>query len=114
MGNLGRICVYLPEYSNASKGRRRLRFPESKFRETATELVARFGAGTWRRGCVGIWVDRGGTAYVDRIRILMFDTHNARRDLRWVKAYAHSVLLNRFEQKAIYVTLEEIEPVVVR
>lgn len=111
---MGRICVYLPEYSNPAGGRPRARFPESKFRETARDLVTHFGAGTWRRGCVGIWIDRDGTAYVDRIRILMFDTYHARRDLRWVKAYAHSVLLSRFDQKAIYVTLAKIEPVVVR
>ena len=109
-----RFSLHLPEYRNPVKGRR-VKFPEGYFAQTATELAAHFGAGTWRRNCAGIWFDRDGTVYVDpRMRIFIVDTPERQRSLTWLRRHIKSVLLLRFEQKAIYLTVEKLESFTIR
>src|SRR5438552_4529904 len=99
------VLLRLPVSYTPNAAGHRTPVENDKFVETADELAVRFGGGTlfiFRRDPPrGFWWDRG---VVDRdvLALIEVDVPDTTESREWLRAYARDVLLERFQQKAIY------------
>ena len=99
------VLLRLPVFYNPDAAGHRAPIEDAKFLDTADELARRFGGGTlfiFRHDSPrGFWWDQG---VVDRdvLALIEVDVLDTRQSREWLRAYARDVLLERFQQKAIY------------
>ena len=99
------ILLRLPLFYNPDAQGKRELVEDEKFMRTAEEIAEQFGGGTlfvFRRDEPrGFWWDQG---IVDRdtLGLLEVDAPDTAATREWFRAYARTVLLGRFRQKAIY------------
>ncbi len=112
------ILVMLPVFYNADAQGVRKPIEDEKFEMTMQEIARRFGGGTLFRfsegNPKGYWWDRG---FIDRdiLAVLEVDVEDGEESIAWLRRYARNVLLQRFEQKAIYLKIiGPVETLVVR
>src|SRR2546427_6147326 len=101
------VLIPLPLFYNEDSSGQRTSIEDSKFVETAMELVSHFqeGGALWKRppeaAPHGFWWDRG-IVERDVLAFIELDIRDTRANRAWLKRYARDVLLPRFEQRAIY------------
>jgi hypothetical protein len=99
------VLLRLPAFYNPEAAGHRAPIEDDKFLDTADELARRFGGGTLfifhHDPPRGFWWDRG---MVDRdvLALIEVDVPDTTESREWLRAYARDVLLERFQQKAIY------------
>lgn len=96
------VLIVLPEFYNPDARGRRRRVEAAKFKATCSDIADRFG------GCVlhedpkvGYW-QKAGVVFEDEVVLVEVDMSDAAEEKQWLVDYARSVLVKRFEQKAIY------------
>ncbi len=100
------VLVPLPMFHNPDSAGNRRPMEDEKFAMTAEEVARRFGGGLiWRfpEGVAprGYWWNRG-ILDVDVLAMLEVDVPDTKETRAWLAAYAENVLIERFEQKTIY------------
>lgn len=103
-----KICalILLPvTYNPDAKGRRRP-VEDAKFMMTADEIARKFGGGTifrFQRGSAeGFWWQKG-VLFQDDLAVVEVDVPDSGASREWLRRYAKDVLLERFQQEAIYI-----------
>lgn len=104
--------IPLPILYNPDESGKREKVEEEKFLMVADEIVKEFGACTFYRdrsekdSVLGFWVDQA-TGFTHKDPLALFEIHlpELEASRAWLKDYAQDVLLDRFEQEAIYVVL---------
>lgn len=100
--------ILLPLSYNPDASGHRQPIEDEKFVATAEDIARKFGGGTlfvFRHDPPrGFWWDRGAIDY-DIHAMLEVDLLDTPQNRSWLKAYARDVLMERFQQKAIYVKL---------
>ena len=92
---------------NADAAGVRRPFDDEKFTQTASEMAQKFGGGTLFRfpegsSPVGYWWSRG-ILHMDELAVLEVDMEDNQANRAWMEDYARRVLIDRFEQDAVYV-----------
>ena len=105
---LSTALILLPlSYSPDAQGTRQPVEVE-KYEQTAMEIANKFGGGTLFRfqkdSPRGYWWDRG-IVDKDVHALLEVDFTDTPETMAWLKDFARSVLLPRFQQKAIYIRI---------
>lgn len=100
------VLVPLPMYYNPDETGHRRSIEDEKFALTAEEVARRFGGGTlWKfpEGVAprGYWWNRGILS-TDVLAMLEVDVPDTHENRIWLQRYAAEVLIERFEQDAIY------------
>jgi hypothetical protein len=99
------VLIPLPMYYNADERGAREAVEDKKFLLTASEVSLRFGGGTLFRFAEGrargFWWDKG-ILHQDTLALLEVDVPDTARSRSWLRRYAKTVLIERFEQDAIY------------
>lgn len=98
--------IPLPLFYNPDSHGRLERVGEEKFELTAEEVAKKFGGCLLHRAqggqLTGFWWDRI-KIYKDDMVLLEIDIADVPESRRWLESYARDVLLDRFQQRAIYV-----------
>lgn len=72
---------------------------------TAEEIATKFGGGVLdKTPREGFWWSRG-IVWLDQLAILEVDIPDTVESREWLKEYTANTLLERFQQKAIYIKL---------
>lgn len=100
------VLVPLPILYNPDPAGNRRPVEDEKLRMAAEELARRFGGGVlWRfpegSAPTGFWWNRG-ILDIDTLAMLEVDVPDTEESRAWLEAYAENVLMERFEQEAIY------------
>ena len=99
------VLIPLPVYYNADERGVRKAVEDGKFLLTASEISVRFGGGTLFRfaqgEAKGLWWNKG-IVHQDILALLEVDVPDTARSRSWPRRYAETVLIERFEQDAIY------------
>ena len=112
------LLMPLPAYYNPDAEGVRKPIEKWKFTRTAEEISKRFDAGAelqvFRRDKpYGFWWDRGVLAR-DVLAYISADLPDAEETRDWVKTYASTKLIARFQQDAIYLRWLSVETELVR
>ncbi len=112
------LLMPLPTYYNADAQGFRKPIEKRKFTRTAMEISKHFDAGAelqvFRRDKPqGFWWDRGLLAK-DVLAYISADLPDTEETREWMKAYARTKLLTRFQQDAIYLRWLSVETELVR
>ncbi len=100
------VLVPLPVFYNPDATGNRRPIEEEKLTATAEEVAREFGGAVlWRfsegSGPRGYWWNRE-ILDIDVLAMLEVDVPDTRESRSWFEAYAETVLMDRFEQEAIY------------
>ncbi len=105
MNRVVTVLIPLPVYYNADERGVRKAIEDEKFVLTAEEISHRFGGGTLFRfadgQAEGLWWNKG-ILHQDTLALLEVDVPDTARSRSWLRRYAETVLIERFEQEAIY------------
>lgn len=102
------ICalILLPVTYNPDALGRRSPVEDAKFLMTAEEIAKRFGGGTifrFQEGrAQGVWWDKG-VLFQDDLAVVEVDVPDSGASREWLRRYAKDVLMDRFQQEAIYI-----------
>jgi len=112
------LLMPLPPYYNPDAQGVRKPIEKWKFTRTAEEISKHFDAGAelqvFRRDKPhGFWWDRGLLAK-DVLAYISADLPDTEETREWVKAYARTKLITRFQQDAIYLRWLSVETELVR
>lgn len=99
--------IPLPRFYNDDEYGKRGLVEDWKFEQTAREIAQKFGGGTLfmfplEESPRGYWWNEG---YVEKdvLALLEVDIEDTPENHRWLESYSKDVLLDRFQQKAIYI-----------
>jgi len=103
-----KICalILLPVTYNPDAAGQRKPVEDVKFMMTAEEIAREFGGGTifrfqWGRA-EGFWWEKG-VLFQDDLAVVEVDVPDSSASRQWLRRYAKDVLLERFQQEAIYI-----------
>jgi hypothetical protein len=106
------VLLRLPLKYNPDVTGVRARIEDEKFLQTAEEIAQRFGGGTLysfpNDAPRGFWWDQG-IIDQDVLALIEVDVPDTEESVEWLHSYAREVLLERFQQRAIY--LKFVRPV---
>jgi len=103
-----KICalILLPVTYNADAEGERKPVEDAKFMTTADEIAREFGGGTIFRfqggRAEGFWWEKG-VLFQDDLAVVEVDVPDSAASREWLRRYVKNVLLERFQQEAIYI-----------
>jgi hypothetical protein len=100
--------IILPVKYNPDPQGTRKPIEDEKFIKTAEEIAKMFGGGTIHRypggNVEGFWWDKD-ILYTDVHAVLEADVPDTTQSRTWLRTHAKKMLLERFDQRAIYIKL---------